>query len=225
MKERDLRKTLQIATVVSLVAAASSCTPRPSGEATPTPDRTQTFVPTATPEPSDTETPTATRTPTLTLTPTPNWEATNIANLDSRLEGESVDLINVQVDEILIVNPPGIRELVYGVIRDDENSARYIIENFDCQFRHLREEGQLGEEREGFLWRRWDISGVSFERITVTKSTELPGAGFFTSQSYQLQGESEVCPEDPILRPVTDAVREAIDWARNLVIRITEGGD
>jgi hypothetical protein len=110
------------------------------------------------------------------------------------------------------------------VIRDEENSVRYIIENFDCEFEKLRDEGRLGQvSDEGFLWKRWDIGGILFERITVTKTTEFPGARFFTSESYELEGESEVCSEEAVLEPLSHAVRDAINWARSRVIRLTEG--
>lgn len=128
----------------------------------------------------------------------------------------------MNVDNVVIVNPPGIKELVYGVIRGEDGSTRFLIENFDCEFRRLREEGRLGELRERLFTKAWDIGQTSFTRISVEKNTQIGEVALFTSQSFEFSGESEVCPEDPVLRPVTEGAKRILDYARNLVLELVE---
>jgi hypothetical protein len=165
------------------------------------------------PEKTATNTSTITPTSTYTPTPTPDWREVNKDIMETTLEGERVIFENLTVDRILVINPPLAKEYVFGLITNGGGETQAIIENFDCQYKALRDAYQLGEKLEDTaillpadVWQ----SDALFEEIIAKKTGELGQIEIFTSEGFIYNNDKQSCEEYSTGERISDNVREIL---------------
>ena len=222
-REHFVVKSWRVLTALTLVGGV--VLPACGSRETRTLESTTTLTTEHTPLPTETPIPSRTPTSTLTPTPTPDWESINKTSIETALDGETITLRQIAFNRVMVLHPPGIKDLVYGALTNEKGQTQVLFENFDCEFIGLRDKGQLGEkEKVGTLLLpadAWDVSKVLFDEVRVKKTSELPGdVEVFESESFVLSGEETICPEVPVVKPATDFARRMYDQAKEIAVEL-----
>jgi len=199
MDKDRFKKIVGVTTAVSLLMTSCNlrsnaiATERPKPSKTPTPEFTPTPTRTLMPTRTPTRTPTLTRTP--TSTPTPNYEATNVYRMETSLKGETIELEKFRVDAVMVLQVPLLGTLIYGADNNENGEVKRLIENFDCEFDVLREDGKLGKQiADSATLKKWETD-VVLDDLKVTKTSSVLGRDTFTSQSFKYSNEKQSCQE------------------------------
>jgi hypothetical protein len=227
-KENEVGVRLAVSFVL-LTQGLVSCgdheidTEEKKASATTQPPATE-LVPTA--SPTNTLSPTPTFVPTETPTPIPNYDKINEQMLNESLEGDVVVLENINLNKVVVVNPPLRDEMFFGLITNNDGKTQEIIENIDCQFKTLREKGLLGQQKDSppspLSIKIWE-PGVVFDEIQVVKNSDITGEiGLFTSESFIFDGEEEFCEKVSSAERFGSFSKELLEEALKSIIRLSD---
>lgn len=102
----------------------------------------------------------------------------------------------IKVNKLVVVNPPFRDEMFFGIITDSEGRTLEIIDNYNCQFNTLRNNGLLRNvpSASGPLPVRVFETDAVLDELQVKKLTDISDeVAVFTGEAFTLDGVTQVC--------------------------------